>query len=456
MRVFIISDLHLGGRWGKDGDRGFRMMTCPERLARFIDRVADEAGPAELVINGDFIDFLAEENVGTRQWQAFVADEAAVVARLEALAGPVVLPPDVPVPPDWPVFDALHRLLARPEKRLTLLLGNHDLELGLPAVRAALFRRLGSDRIEFITDGEAHIVGDALIEHGNRYDGFNVVDQDAFRRLRSLLSRRRPQALEASEFTPPIGSELVATVMNPIKKDFAFVDQLKPEGAGLYGLLLALRPSLWRQLDEIGRFAWQAHKRAPKDGQPTQPGLRGAISADGDSGEGGVWRLLEEEGYPKALVADLHRELNPGSVRSVSSHIAALAAATRRKLVRAALRKSDLQAVWDPTVETTAEYLKAATALAKQGFRYVIFGHTHHARDVSLPDGTRYLNSGTWANLMRFPVGLAEAPDEELDAFLKNLSENKLLGEPQPHAVELVFEDDKVQSARLLTPTDLP
>lgn len=41
-------------------------------------------------------------------------------------------------------------------------------------------------------------------------------------------------------------------------------------------------------------------------------------------------------------------------------------------------------------------YHEAAQMLLRRGFDAVVFGHTHHAEDVSLgPDG-RYLNCGTW------------------------------------------------------------
>ena len=58
------------------------------------------------------------------------------------------------------------------------MLGNHDIEMSLPAVRSALAKRLESTgkKFAFIYDGEAHVRGGLLIEHGNRYDAFNVVD----------------------------------------------------------------------------------------------------------------------------------------------------------------------------------------------------------------------------------------------------------------------------------------
>src|SRR5689334_9048750 len=67
--IYVISDLHIGGTYPDpaaphiERRRGFRMMTRVAELAAFIRQLARlPADPAvELVINGDFIDFLAEE-----------------------------------------------------------------------------------------------------------------------------------------------------------------------------------------------------------------------------------------------------------------------------------------------------------------------------------------------------------------------------------------------------------
>jgi len=76
---------------------------------------------------------------------------------------------------------------------LTILLGNHDVELSsracagaslsqwrLPVARELPLRRRGVR------------AGELLVEHGNRYEGWNVVAHDSLRRLRSALSRGEP------------------------------------------------------------------------------------------------------------------------------------------------------------------------------------------------------------------------------------------------------------------------
>ena len=113
----------------------------------------------ELIINGDFLDFLAEEVSSISRHRSFAADQSEVIATFNTIAER-----------DAKVFDALRAVLACGAS-ITILLGNHDVELSLPAVRKQLRMRLGAqggDRFQFIYDGEAYVIGEILIEHGNR------------------------------------------------------------------------------------------------------------------------------------------------------------------------------------------------------------------------------------------------------------------------------------------------
>ena len=61
-RAYVISDLHLGGAYGGADDRGSRLCSLVSALAEFVDAItAGTSGTQnELIINGDFVDFLAE------------------------------------------------------------------------------------------------------------------------------------------------------------------------------------------------------------------------------------------------------------------------------------------------------------------------------------------------------------------------------------------------------------
>src|SRR6185437_15756331 len=212
----------------------------PEVLTDFLAQLAEHAGrdALELVVAGDFIDFLAEA-----PGEAWTASESAARDKLgEVLARSPAL------------FDAFARCAQR-LAGFTVLLGNHDVELAYPRVRDALFRRLGTGphRCCFIQDNEAYRAGDLLIEHGNRYDPWNAVDHDGLRQIVSAASRGEapPRPLDVCP-----GSQLVHGAMNPLKARYHFIDLLKPEGKVLALLMLEIEPTLVKKrLPELLRFA---------------------------------------------------------------------------------------------------------------------------------------------------------------------------------------------------------
>ena len=257
--LFIISDLHVGGRYGKtENDRGFRINTHVADLTQFVKNVAAVGSQrkrhVELVINGDFVDFLAQQGPAGHPWRAFVKEPLEAVSTFNQI-----------VEQDTDLFTALKDLLAGGTD-LTLVLGNHDVELSLPAVRQRLSDTLdvnAKGKLRFVYDGEAYVVGNVLIEHGNRYDGFNVIDQDRLRRMRSAQSRRQ-EPNDDAEFLPPPGSQLVEKVMNPIKVDYPFVDLLKPETEAVIPLLIALEPGFASEITRLWRL-WRLKSSAGKN-----------------------------------------------------------------------------------------------------------------------------------------------------------------------------------------------
>jgi UDP-2,3-diacylglucosamine pyrophosphatase LpxH len=224
-QVYVISDLHLGGEYGAGAhpeDRGFRLCSQVPTLTAFVEALAGRPGDTqrtELIINGDFVDFLAERSTAgasAATWTPFRANPRAAAATLKTI-----------VERDRRFFRALTTFLERGH-RLVVLLGNHDLELALPFVRRTLLDELqigGRHDFEFIYDGEAYIVGDGIIEHGNQYDAWNRVNHSSLRKLRAQQSRHSPDA-RIGEFIAPPGSRLVSEVINPIKSSYRFVDLL--------------------------------------------------------------------------------------------------------------------------------------------------------------------------------------------------------------------------------------
>jgi UDP-2,3-diacylglucosamine pyrophosphatase LpxH len=411
--IFVISDLHLGGAPAQGGNPSFQMCTVlgRARLAEFIRYVADQRSSGHdvhLVINGDIVDFLAEEEFAPFTAQDHVAGDklASIFERTDD------------------VWKSLEAFIVG-GCRLTLLLGNHDIELSLPTPRRLLLERLGSGRVEFIYDNQAFVEGPVLIEHGNRYDSWNVIAHDQLREVRSALSRGEAPPL----FESPAGSRLVINIMNKIKAKFPFVDLLKPEDAGLLPLLAVLDPSSFGETRKvIGIWRQQSHVEFDERGIPMDV----QNIASGTSNKEEELIDLANELYTEQLgdisvVDDLKNVFElwqlARSAKDKDKQLHKLYVALRA-------RAENTWQTFDVNRETE-QFIKPAQAAADRGFKVIVFGHTHLVKRVSLgAQGAWYLNSGTWADLMQVPKAVLEGKEEDgkqaLVQFVEDLRANQL------------------------------
>ncbi|WP_437715389.1 metallophosphoesterase [Sorangium sp. So ce448] len=443
-RLFVISDLHLGGEPPC-------MMSHPHRLAAFIRSIAepgaDEA--VELVIAGDFVDYLALAVPGGAA-SPWTPRPAEAVAKLDVVMKDRSF---------GDVFDALAAHVAQ-RHRLTILLGNHDVELALPQVQEALLRRLGATPhdVLFVLDGRAYRVGGALIEHGNRYDDANQNDLAHLRAIASALSRGEEPK---DELEISAGSLLVHRVVNPLKKNYPFIDLLKPEGELLVLLLSVLEPTVIRSvLPQIGRvLAAQRRARRNVDGRP--PGTTTNVGAHDDDEDvelaavfGDAYPLLRNpptqvgmaDWVPLALdwpVTDSIMELVGQGRRIPNVRLQRIRTIMRRMLANDSTFKRD----WDDPKDAL---LGAAKRMLTGDVEIVVMGHTHLAREIHVGAGRTYINTGTWADLVRVPDdALAEGKDTELADFLKKLCKDEARTQVFTFADITLGEDGRVREARL-------
>jgi UDP-2,3-diacylglucosamine pyrophosphatase LpxH len=459
--IYIISDLHLGGTYAPTAEgRGFRINTHVSALAGFVSSLALKPPEprVELVINGDMVDFLAEREREPPFWTPFTIDPDRACAKLQAIADR-----------DGVFFQALGLFLEN-KHRLVILTGNHDVELVLPSVRRKLREVIGVKPeydFEFISNGEAYTIGDALIEHGNRYDPWNVVNYDGLRRISSLLSRR--QAIpDKYEFDAPAGSKMVSWVINEIKEDYKFIDLLKPETDVAIPLLLALEPGYRLILATVAKLALQARQHLMEEA--ALPSVGGDISSE--IGPGTVdfvssMSTVTDEAPPAedeeaALRQVLRERLGDGtraflnavpsksplsepaiggdistfSVTKVVDRSLGLAKllfardnediGSRLPALLQALQALQPERSFDRDFESEQGYSSAANDLFKGGYKYVIFGHTHMAKKIELQPDRWYLNAGTWADLMQLPPEILTARPsearEKLDPFVQDVA----------------------------------
>lgn len=476
-RLFIISDLHLGGRPGGGGQPGFQICNAYAELVEFVDWVAGQGRDdeeLELVVNGDIVDFLAEDDYQDgAEARGWTRTDASALEKLQRVVDRTREHCDR----DRGFFDALRDLL-RAGHRLTLLLGNHDVELALPAVRKALETLLGErGHLRFIHDGEAYTVGRVLIEHGNRYDAWNIINFDLLREERSVRSRNL--SISAG-FQPPSGTLLVTSIMNLLKRRYRFIDLLKPETGAVLPLLLALEPDLELGLRALLRAAPILRHRARLHHDDEQmPVIAGELG--GATDDQGLPQDLEEV-LRDVLGSEAHLFTTPGATQPADElggvgdlfaalaskanelralvadlyHLLAIKAApsddVRRRRLRAALAATaSRDRSFDLTYDRDDYVTAAKTLCVRGGFDVVVFGHTHLPRfiDLNKPIGRPcwYLNTGTWADVIR----LDQLPQPVDDAFIAAAEANQLASYTRRYLTyaEMFVDDDAVRDVHL-------
>lgn len=435
-RIYVISDLHLGGATAAENDGpDFRM--CGDaglaRLLRFAQHVRDEAAPGgaaiRLVLAGDVVDVLAEV-----PWTAFEAD----AARADEKLGRILARTES--------FWAGLRDCLRAGVELTVMIGNHDLEMSLPSSLTRLRGALPGAR--FWMGPEALRFGPTWIEHGNQRDRFNHVDHPALAAARLEVEAGRTPA-----FPTVPGSEIVRQIVNPAKERYSFVDLLKPETSAMLPFLALLDADRWQR---ARTFLAQAMRTRPvADG--VDPAQIAALIA-GDAELQAHLRAADRaafRGDPSEIgLAHLPAQFE----RWWQEHVDGASRKAQRALLQDVLRANAgaYAADFGPTCVGSDDYLAAARRIVEHhetGAEVVIMGHTHHAKVEDLGANRWYLNTGTWADLMRIPAAVLDddpaVADSALDAFARELATNDLAAHRmlRPTFARVDIDGDRVVDA---------
>jgi UDP-2,3-diacylglucosamine pyrophosphatase LpxH len=411
-QISVVSDLHLGGAFG------FQVFGQTDLLASYIDHLRQAgSGECALVLNGDTVDFLAEPG-------AKYFDPEGAIAKLNRMFGDASL---------VPVWEALRKFAATPKRHLVIILGNHDLELAMPWVRDHFLNTISGDddsarsRIKLVLDGTGFCctVGSAtvLCVHGNEVDPWNLTDYEALRRLARDLIQGRP-AME--EWVPNAGSKLVIDVMNDVKHEYAFIDLLKPEQTGAVRILLALKPDLRPMLRQVAEVAarriWDQARRAV--------GLLSEDAAvESPAGQQDALTRIAVDQYQVAVKIDglldrtEKRFLDGADPMDLVYEQQSQQLGWWDALVSVVRQREPYEVAWEAIKELVNDKtfdinqadvdFQRIDESAGPEFDFVITGHTHLARMLSRTKGRGiYLNSGTWASLMRLtPKQLASPKD---------------------------------------------
>ena len=151
--VIFVSDSHIGGDPGCDG------FESPGELEALFEELAEHDGPVELILAGDFFDFLQIGDVPDGMDRAAVTISRPEYVRL---------------------FAALERFRSGEQKRVVYMPGNHDAEMWWnPRIQKTLRERGLVDEFAFSYLASFEVGGERRIvycEHGNQFDPENTVE----------------------------------------------------------------------------------------------------------------------------------------------------------------------------------------------------------------------------------------------------------------------------------------
>jgi UDP-2,3-diacylglucosamine pyrophosphatase LpxH len=415
MRTVVLSDLHLGN------GQGYDIFAGAEALPAFLDTLTRE--PTRVILNGDSVDFLMNEDPLELQVERAVEQARAMVAAAPTAA----------------VLEALGRVLAAGGE-VVFRLGNHDVELALFEVQEVLRKALGQSpevaRRLLFQRGDAPWVlevGGArvLLAHGEQNDHWNKVD------YAHLPGPGAPEGADPAQYRYSAGSLLVKKLLNPLKRQYGmrFADLLMPNFQGALLAALAVNPGAVRLAFQESslRVGWQLLRRSLA---PT------AFDAEEAEPELGLAEQVKAAGLTRDEQRALEEVIGAGMVHFGGDDDPALLSA-RQKLGRSALEAyarvhrlaaGDSSERYFDLAPMQGEWEEARQLARKFQAGAVLIGHTHAAR-WKQEEGLLYANSGTWIWLMRLPS--PEAPDTVWADFLRELQRNPRLEPAHQRLVRL-------------------
>ena len=431
--IHIISDLHMGG-----DKPDFQILRETRRLAGFIRWVSAQRPEDQvvLVLNGDVIDTLAEEVGG------YVATSNAV-STLERIMNDCSFEQ---------VWSALADFVKKPNRRLVIVIGNHDIELALQAVQHSIVTRISGEdvtargQIEFSTVGAGYtcMVGNARIFciHGNEVDPWNFVRYEDLSKLARRLNAGR--TLEPSEWEPNAGTRMVKDVMNNVKRRYAWIDLLKPETQAAVGVLLVLDPSQVGKISrlpgivgELAKGGLEFHGRLGGETLTAAPAGTRTIPVDqllGPNVAQGVKLGIASTQKPADLLARemlLQAESKCANPAAQAGPAAAAAQPAMQdqtlglpRLVfdrltgwisgvgkDEALRRALQDWLADDKTfdhRVTDYTFKNVTKAVGSGIDFIVTGHTHLHKAIDMGGRRYYFNTGTWIRLLRFTPAMLQ------------------------------------------------
>jgi UDP-2,3-diacylglucosamine pyrophosphatase LpxH len=379
----IVSDLHLGaGFFNLDTGNVLEDFIVDETFTRFLHEMKEESETQgtdfELIINGDMLEFLqapALDQFDPRRayspenYRSSAEEDSAKKVDLIITGHPIF-------------FSALREFIkpANPQRKVTIVKGNHDVELYWPAVKERIRQAVyatGEERANLLAFEEVCIHREGIyVEHGNQY-------ADKVNRVDNFEKPLDPE--HEGQLAIPAGSRFVIEFFNQVEWEKWWVDSIKPMTALIWYALAIDFPFAVKTLVAFLKVAPILIRAAGEVG----------LLADAEQ----LVRELEDEAQVQTLGQryaedeTFRREFNTRVGRLLEAADAPPEVARVRVIDEVSafnLGKSIIDEV------NSALHQAAEVKARETGAEIVVFGHTHDPLCERLESGGLYLNTGTW------------------------------------------------------------
>ena len=248
--------------------------------------------------------------------------------------------------------------------------------------------------------------------HGNEVDSWNVTDHEKIRKIgRDIL-----QGQASEPWIPNAGTQLVIDAMNGIKKQYPFVDLLKPETKGVIPILAAIKPSLAAQLENAPSVV----ARRTTDSTRMRAGMLSGDEAPEQDERTSIAPLseavskLNTEAMAKRMLAEadagfkknqspmdrLSNDIQGKKLGLVDAIFTAVRGGSKSEILRSGLDYLAKDQSFDTSHKDEAFFLFDKRIGSNADI--IVTGHTHLERAIRRERSSGYyFNTGTWARLIK-------------------------------------------------------
>ncbi|MCP4107299.1 MAG: hypothetical protein GY749_17445 [Desulfobacteraceae bacterium] len=413
--IVVISDLHIGAGVLDDFDDDLESCFCD-----FLVKLSSENTSVELVINGDFLDFVQANPWQKRELRSFTRDNIPLCYTEEQSVEKLT---EIHKSHEN-VFRAIGDFLrARKQNQLTILPGNHDADFFWKRVRDIFSEKISAaDQIRFFLE-QQYFSPDSpnvCIEHGHQYDPINSFRVGG----KACWSEKFPpifkDVTEKERLYECIGTRFLNKFLNELDLMYPFVDNVKPFGRFLsifgtsalvpgYGPLkaaVAVRAMLEDLITTFSHTPRDILERKSTKGIDPRPVLKNAVAELTDSERKSFIDRLREKKYPieiplSMIANDLEKTEDLLEFLAENFDIIPDIGEPDSSYLSTAGEQGMLELSRGFFIDETKELTKAAEQLLKKhNTGTVVMGHTHEAVNITQP--VNYINTGCWTKFYHF------------------------------------------------------